>query len=145
MPYTSNGSVDWTPPDIEHQEQSVGVELRPVSGLLGKQDAIELTSRDKDAARHARRVRRERTGTRDPALLKDPNFRLLWLSTLFVGSWAMSGGKKADAQKGPPINASSKDEEDFVQYVRLRAPPRIFYSEACSQDLEEVMQREGIC
>lgn len=39
------------------------------------------------------------------------------LSTLFVGSWAMSGGKKADAQKGPPINASSKDEEDFVQYV----------------------------
>lgn len=40
------------------------------------------------------------------------------LSTLFVGSWAMTGGKKADAQKGPPINAKSKDEEDFVTYVR---------------------------
>ena len=29
----------------------------------------------------------------------------------------MMGGKKPDNQKGPPINASSKAEEDFVQYV----------------------------
>ena len=39
------------------------------------------------------------------------------LGTTFVGSWAMMGGKKADGQKGPPINAKSKDEEDFVTYV----------------------------
>ncbi|KAF2217574.1 hypothetical protein CERZMDRAFT_108267 [Cercospora zeae-maydis SCOH1-5] len=38
------------------------------------------------------------------------------LSTLFVGTWAMSGGKKtAAANQGPPINASSKDEENFIQ------------------------------
>jgi MFS family permease len=78
----SEPRVDWVPPHIEHQEQSVGVELRPVSGLFGKQDAIELTARDKEAVRHARRVRRERTGTRDQALLKNPHFRLLWLSRL---------------------------------------------------------------
>lgn len=30
----------------------------------------------------------------------------------------MSGGsKKPNAQQGPPINASSKDEENFIQYV----------------------------
>ncbi|KAI5366262.1 Putative ATP synthase subunit K [Septoria linicola] len=38
------------------------------------------------------------------------------LSTLFVGTWAMSGGKKTSpANQGPPINASSKDEENFIQ------------------------------
>ncbi|KAF2161865.1 hypothetical protein M409DRAFT_27594 [Zasmidium cellare ATCC 36951] len=38
------------------------------------------------------------------------------LSTLFVGGWAMSGGsKKQSATQGPPINASSKDEENFIQ------------------------------
>ncbi|CAK4033389.1 hypothetical protein MYCFIDRAFT_103839 [Lecanosticta acicola] len=40
------------------------------------------------------------------------------LSTMFVGGWALSGGsKKQQAQQGPPINASSKDEENFIQYV----------------------------
>jgi F-type H+-transporting ATPase subunit k len=38
------------------------------------------------------------------------------LGTLFGGSWlAMRGGEKKTAQ-GPPINASSKDEEAFIQY-----------------------------
>ena len=39
------------------------------------------------------------------------------LGTMFVGSWAMMGGKKKVASQIPPINASSKDEEDFIQYV----------------------------
>ena len=61
---------------------------------------------------------------RKTQLLTVPNGQLsiATLSTLFVGSWAAMGGKKADAQKGPPINASSKDEEDFVQYV-YNLPP----------------------
>jgi F-type H+-transporting ATPase subunit k len=37
------------------------------------------------------------------------------LGALFGGSWlAMRGGDKKTAQ-GPPINASSKDEEAFIQ------------------------------
>lgn len=67
---------------IDHQEQSVGVELRPVSSLFGNQHAIELTAKEDEALRAARRVRRERTGGKDQSLLKDPDFRLLWLSRL---------------------------------------------------------------
>lgn len=38
------------------------------------------------------------------------------LGALFGGSWlALRGGDKK--QQTPPINASSKDEEQFVQYV----------------------------
>ncbi|KXL44645.1 hypothetical protein M433DRAFT_91373 [Acidomyces richmondensis BFW] len=37
------------------------------------------------------------------------------LSTVFVGAWAMSGGSKKQVEKGPPINAQSKDEENFIQ------------------------------
>jgi hypothetical protein len=38
---------------------------------------------------------------------------------MFAGSWlAMSGGEKPKTAQGPPINASSKDEENFVQYVQ---------------------------
>ncbi|TKA31491.1 hypothetical protein B0A50_02338 [Salinomyces thailandicus] len=40
------------------------------------------------------------------------------LSTLFLGSWSMMGGsKKPAAGQAPPMNASSKDEENFIQYV----------------------------
>ncbi|RMZ35835.1 hypothetical protein D0859_00100 [Hortaea werneckii] len=41
------------------------------------------------------------------------------LSTLFGGIWAMSGGSKKSAgpNNTPPLNASSKDEENFIQYV----------------------------
>lgn len=28
----------------------------------------------------------------------------------------MSGGSKKPSQQAPPINASSKDEENFIQY-----------------------------
>ncbi|RMY94321.1 hypothetical protein D0861_01389 [Hortaea werneckii] len=43
------------------------------------------------------------------------------LSTLFGGIWAMSGGSKKSAgpNNTPPLNASSKDEENFIQYVFL--------------------------
>ncbi|WPG99183.1 Hypothetical protein R9X50_00199400 [Acrodontium crateriforme] len=36
------------------------------------------------------------------------------LSTMFVGSWMMMGGSKKTIEKAPPINASSKDEENFI-------------------------------
>lgn len=67
---------------IEHQRQTVGVELRPVAGLFGKQDAIEITAKDDEAVILARRARMERTGERDLPLLKSSTFRLLWLSRL---------------------------------------------------------------
>lgn len=73
-------------PDIDeevgHQHQAIGVELRPVSGLFGNQHAVELTGKEDEAARKARRVRRERTGEPEESLLKDPTFRLFWLSRL---------------------------------------------------------------
>jgi len=39
------------------------------------------------------------------------------LGTMSVGTWAMMGGSKKPAQQAPPINAGSKDEENFIQYV----------------------------
>lgn len=43
------------------------------------------------------------------------------LGSIFAGSWlAVSGGEKPKTAQGPPINASSKDEENFVQYVQHR-------------------------
>lgn len=40
------------------------------------------------------------------------------LGTIFAGSWlAMAGGEKPKTAQGPPISASSKDEENFIQYV----------------------------
>lgn len=67
---------------IDHQHQTVGVELRPVSGLFGNQHAVELTTKEDEASRTARRVRRERTGEKQESLFKDPTFRLFWLSRL---------------------------------------------------------------
>ncbi|TKA82941.1 hypothetical protein B0A55_01304 [Friedmanniomyces simplex] len=37
------------------------------------------------------------------------------LGTTFVGAWAFMGGSPKPAQKTPPIQASSKDEENFIQ------------------------------
>lgn len=38
------------------------------------------------------------------------------LGTTFVGSWlALRGGDKPE-QQGPPLNAKSKDEENFIKY-----------------------------
>ena len=42
---------------------------------------------------------------------------MLTLGTTFAGTaYAMSGKEKAKEQ-GPPINAGSKDEEQFIQFV----------------------------
>jgi F-type H+-transporting ATPase subunit k len=41
---------------------------------------------------------------------------MVTLGTVFGGSWlALRGGEKKTGQ-APPINASSKDEEAFIQY-----------------------------
>ncbi|KAJ5543097.1 hypothetical protein N7535_005526 [Penicillium sp. DV-2018c] len=38
------------------------------------------------------------------------------LGSIFAGSYlATSGGAKPKTAQGPPINASSKDEENFIQ------------------------------
>lgn len=39
---------------------------------------------------------------------------------MFAGTYLLSGGSKAKAQQGPPINAGSKEEGDFIQYVYNR-------------------------
>lgn len=39
------------------------------------------------------------------------------LGTMFGGVFLLSGGSKKVVSQGPPINASSKGEEDFIQYV----------------------------
>lgn len=50
------------------------------------------------------------------------------LGALFGGSWlALRGGDKK--QQTPPINASSKDEEQFIQYVFQFFPPTMTYIE----------------
>lgn len=38
------------------------------------------------------------------------------LGTLFGGIFAATGGSKKVPNAAPPINASSKDEENFIQY-----------------------------
>ena len=40
----------------------------------------------------------------------------------------MRGGEKAK-EKGPPINASSKDEEAFIQYVMAQWIERIWWGQ----------------
>ncbi len=66
----------------DQQIQTVGIELLPVSSLFGNQDAIELTAQEDETKRKARRLRRGKSGERPQSLLKDPTFRLLWLSRL---------------------------------------------------------------
>lgn len=42
------------------------------------------------------------------------------LGTTFAGSFfALGGSDKKKTEQGPPVNASSKDEEKFIQYVLL--------------------------
>ena len=44
------------------------------------------------------------------------------LGTTFAGAAFAMGGKEKAKEQGPPINASSKDEEDFIQYVHSLFP-----------------------
>ena len=39
------------------------------------------------------------------------------LGTTFAGAALAMGGKEKAKEKGPPINAANKDEEQFIQYV----------------------------
>ncbi len=39
------------------------------------------------------------------------------LSTTFVVAALSIGGKEESKEQGPPINATSKDEEQFIQYA----------------------------
>ena len=39
------------------------------------------------------------------------------LSTMFGGVFHLSGGSSKAVQQSPPIKASSRGEEDFIQYV----------------------------
>jgi F-type H+-transporting ATPase subunit k len=48
------------------------------------------------------------------------------LGSIFAGSWmAAGGGEKPKTAQGPPINASSKDEENFIQYVHADLGPSL--------------------
>lgn len=42
---------------------------------------------------------------------------MLTLGTFAAGTTLAMGGKEKAKEQGPPINASSKDEEDFIQFV----------------------------
>lgn len=69
---------------VEHQGQTVSIELRPVSGLFGRSDTVEITSEDDSGGRLRlpSSLRRRRKQGREESLLKDPDFRLLWWSRL---------------------------------------------------------------
>ena len=47
------------------------------------------------------------------------------LGVLFGGSWVATRGNGSQAQNTPPINAGSKDEENFIQYAVSRIPPHL--------------------
>ena len=42
---------------------------------------------------------------------------MLTLGTFFAGTAYFMGGEKKVKEQGPPINAGSKDEEAFIQFV----------------------------
>lgn len=42
---------------------------------------------------------------------------MITLGTLFGGAYLSTRGGDKKAEQGPPIAASSKDEEQFIQYV----------------------------
>jgi hypothetical protein len=81
--------------------------------------------------RRKRRIRDERTALHNPRRSKT---RGRWnqvqqlthcaqqlaigvLSTMFGGVFLLSGGSSKAVQQSPPIKASSRGEEDFIQYV----------------------------
>lgn len=81
--------IDPAPPfdhleGIDHQKQTVSIELRPVSGLFGRSDTVEITGEEEPAGRLRlpSSLRRRKKGEREASLLEDPDFRLLWWSRL---------------------------------------------------------------
>ena len=47
---------------------------------------------------------------------------MLTLGTFAAGTAYFMGGEKKVKEQGPPINAGSKDEEAFIQYVNSSFP-----------------------
>lgn len=46
------------------------------------------------------------------------------LGTMFAGGFLALGGSKKSQEKGPPINATNSDEENFIRYVTSPPPQR---------------------
>jgi MFS family permease len=70
--------------DVDHQGQVVSIELRPVSGLFGRSDTVEITGEDESPSRLRlpAGLRRRKGEVRETSLLQNPDFRLLWWSRL---------------------------------------------------------------
>ncbi len=68
---------------VDHQKQTVSIELRPVSGLFGRSDTVEITGEEEPSGRLRMPASlRRRRGEREESLLQNPDFRLLWWSRL---------------------------------------------------------------
>jgi MFS family permease len=69
--------------DVEHQKQTVSIELRPVTSLFGRSDTLEITGEDETQSRlRLPSSLRRKKGVREESLMRDPDFRLLWWSRL---------------------------------------------------------------
>lgn len=55
---------------------------------------------------------------------------MLTLGTFAAGTAFAMGGREKAKEQGPPINASSKDEEDFIQFVNS-----LFQNDQCHRPL----------
>lgn len=68
---------------VDHQNQTVSIELRPVTGLFGRSDTIEITGEEAPGGRlRLPSSLRRKKGVREASLLENPDFRLLWWSRL---------------------------------------------------------------
>jgi MFS family permease len=71
-------------PGNDQQQQSLGVEIRPIGGIFGTSSSLEVPEEDRRRLlRVPKSLRRRRdTQEREASLLQDPDFRMLWLSRL---------------------------------------------------------------
>lgn len=68
---------------VDHQKQTVSIELRPVTGLFGRSDTVEITGDEESSSRlRLPSSLRRKKGVREASLLENPDFRLLWWSRL---------------------------------------------------------------
>jgi MFS family permease len=71
-----------TPDEIDQQEQSLGVELRPIGGIFGTGGSLEVAEEERRRLRLPKSLRRRDREIKEESLLRDPDFRVLWLSRL---------------------------------------------------------------